>query len=74
MAKGTTRHHHYVSQFYLRQFANERGQLCVFDRTKKTPFATIPRNVTAERDFNSVDIPGVKFTTTWNSAGPPRLG
>jgi Protein of unknown function (DUF4238) len=53
------RKHHYVPQFYLRGFAGDKAQLFVIDRSTETPFRTDPKNVAAERDFNTVDVEGM---------------
>ncbi|MCW2358842.1 MULTISPECIES: DUF4238 domain-containing protein [Bradyrhizobium] len=58
--KGTAaRKHHYVPQFYLRGFTDEKGQLLVTDRPSEKTFRTDPKNVAAQRDFNAVSIEGV---------------
>jgi hypothetical protein len=59
------RHHHYISQFYLKGFAErrEKKQKPVFT-THVTDFRLLKafncnvRDVGGERDFNRVDIPG----------------
>jgi hypothetical protein len=52
--------HHYVSQCYLRGFANpETSRLYVVDGAARRTFETIPRNVAAERDFNRIDAEGL---------------
>ena len=56
-----SRNHHYIPQFYLRGFLDpscSKEQLCVIDKIKRQHFATSPRNVGSQRDFNRVDIPG----------------
>ncbi|HXI08868.1 MAG: DUF4238 domain-containing protein [Bradyrhizobium sp.] len=51
----TARAHHYVPQCYLIGFARE-GKITVVDvKTGKGPFATNPKNVAQERDFNRID-------------------
>lgn len=55
-----SRNHHYIPQFYLRGFLAPNGkknQLHVIDKIKGEHYLTIPRNVGAKRDFNSVSIP-----------------
>lgn len=58
----SARHHHYLSQCYLRGFTDggsKNSKLTVIDIRDKKHFETIPRNVGGERDFNRIDIPGV---------------
>lgn len=58
----TARHHHYLSQCYLKGFTNgqsKKSKLSVIDFEKNKSFETIPRNVGGLRDFNRVDIEGV---------------
>jgi hypothetical protein len=40
--------HHYVPQFYLRQWCDEAGQLVVYPLDGRPPFRTTPHNVGAE--------------------------
>src|SRR4051812_21414609 len=42
---------HYVPQFLLRNFANPRGQLAVFDKANGRSFSTSPKGVAAEAWF-----------------------
>lgn len=53
------RKHHYVPQFYLRGFTDEKGQLFVVDRPTEKTFRADPKNVAAQRDFNTVDVEGM---------------
>lgn len=58
----TARHHHYLSQCYLKGFTNggsKKSKLTVIDLPQKKHFETIPRNVGGLRDFNRIEIPGV---------------
>lgn len=58
----TARHHHYLSQCYLKGFTKGRAKkskLSVIDLKNKKSFETIPRNVGGIRDFNRIDIEGV---------------
>lgn len=58
----TARHHHYISQCYLKGFTEGRtkkSKLTVIDLNEKKKFETIPRNVGGIRDFNRIDIEGV---------------
>lgn len=53
------RHHHYLSQCYLRGFSSGNGKksnLTVFDFQNKKVFVTSSRNVGGLRDFNRIDI------------------
>jgi hypothetical protein len=52
--KETSRAHHYVPQFYLRQFTSS-GKVTVIDVRLAKKFATNPKNVAQERDFNKID-------------------
>jgi len=59
-----SRHHHYVPQFYLAGFnesGEKNGSLCVTDLVEEKCFVTSPKKVGAKRDFNRVDVPGVKM-------------
>lgn len=40
--------HHYVPQFYLRQWCDDDGKLIVYPLDGRAPFRTTPRNVAAE--------------------------
>jgi hypothetical protein len=58
----TARNHHYLSQCYLKGFADGGGKaskLTVFDLKQKKYFTTTPRNVGAIRDFNRINADGV---------------
>ncbi len=58
----TARHHHYLSQCYLKGFTKGRAKkskLVVFDIKESKSFETIPRNVGGIRDFNRIDIEGI---------------
>ncbi|GAB4343134.1 MAG: hypothetical protein Kow0089_18720 [Desulfobulbaceae bacterium] len=58
----TARHHHYLSQCYLKGFTkggSKKSKLTVVDFKEKKMFPTIPRNVGGIRDFNRVDVEGV---------------
>jgi hypothetical protein len=43
--------HHYVPQFYLKRFADEKGRLWIWDKTKDVSFHTRPASVAAEKHF-----------------------
>lgn len=58
----TARHHHYLSQCYLKGFTNggsKKSKLEVIDVRKKKNFTTIPRNIGGIRDFNRIDADGL---------------
>lgn len=58
----TARNHHYLSQCYLRNFANyhkKKPRLVVVSTHDGSSFETSPRNVGAMRDFNRISTPGV---------------
>jgi len=56
------RHHHYLSQCYLRGFTKSGGKkskLSVIDIRNKKHFETSTRNVGGIRDFNRIEIEGL---------------
>lgn len=58
-----TRSHHFISQFYLRGFTNngsKKSKLSVIDLEQRKYFETNTRNVAAIRDFNRVNVEGLK--------------
>ena len=58
----TARHHHYLSQCYLKGFTQgkaKKSKLTVIDLKEKKRFDTIPRNVGGIRDFNRIDVEGL---------------
>lgn len=60
------RHHHYLSQCYLRGFTKSGGKkskLCVIDIRNKKHFETNTRNVGGIRDFNRIEIEGLPADT-----------
>lgn len=62
MGNGVTRNMHYLPQCYLKGFAkapSKKSQLHVYDVKKWSWFSTVPRNVGARRDFNTVKIDGL---------------
>ena len=62
MGNGVTRNMHYLPQCYLKGFAkspNKKSQLHVYDLRKWAWFSTVPRNVGARRDFNTVKVEGL---------------
>lgn len=57
----TARHHHYLSQCYLKGFtggSSKKSKLTVIDVREKKHFETMPRNVGGLRDFNRIDVGG----------------
>ncbi|WP_018917451.1 DUF4238 domain-containing protein [Vreelandella zhanjiangensis] len=57
-----SRHHHYLSQCYLKGFTQgnaKKSKLTVIDLKESKTFETTPRNVGGIRDFNRVEIEGV---------------
>jgi len=57
----TARHHHYLSQCYLKGFSNggsKKSKFTVIDLATGKSFETIPRNVGGIRDFNRIEIDG----------------
>lgn len=60
------RHHHYISQCYLKGFTKRGGKkskLTVVDFKEKKLFETIPRNVGGIRDFNRIEVDGTNPNT-----------
>lgn len=58
----TSRHHHYLSQCYLKGFTQgnaKNSKLTVVDLKESKTFETIPRNIGGMRDFNRVEIEGI---------------
>ena len=58
----TARHHHYLSQCYLKGFTKgggKKSKLTVIDFRERKRFETNPRNVGGIRDFNRIDIDGI---------------
>ncbi|OFW88671.1 MAG: hypothetical protein A2W44_12105 [Acinetobacter sp. RIFCSPHIGHO2_12_41_5] len=58
----TARHHHYLSQCYLKGFTKgkaKKSKLTVVDISQRKIFETIPRNVGGIRDFNRIEIDGL---------------
>src|SRR5579863_4449167 len=54
------RTHHWVPQFYLRQFSDPKtSQVFVVDFVDRRAYRTSPKNICAERDFNRVDAEGL---------------
>ncbi|MCK1447704.1 DUF4238 domain-containing protein [Bradyrhizobium sp. 48] len=54
------RKHHYVPQYYLRNFVGEKDMLLVFDRQTKEPYRSKPHGVAAQRDFNRIEVEGLE--------------
>ncbi len=58
----SARHHHYLSQCYLKGFTKggaKKSKITVIDLKEKKLFETIPRNVGGIRDFNRIEVEGV---------------
>ncbi len=58
----SARHHHYLSQCYLKGFTkggSKKSKITVFDLKEGEHFETIPRNVGGIRDFNRIEVEGV---------------
>ncbi|CAM3027784.1 DUF4238 domain-containing protein [Deinococcus radiodurans] len=60
MANNEPIRHHWVPQYYLREFCDSDGKLFVLDKTRKKTFKTSPEGIAVERNFHTVDIKGVK--------------
>jgi hypothetical protein len=54
------RRHHYVPQFYLKGFVEDRNRprLFVVDIDERHTFSTAPANVAVERDFHTIEAAG----------------
>lgn len=48
---GKPKLHHYVPQFHLRRFTDERGRLWAWDKSNDRTFATSPGSIAAETQF-----------------------
>lgn len=56
------RKHHYISQFYLKGFLNEKDRLInVYDKKKKKSFRSRVNNIAHKRDFNTVSSENNKY-------------
>ncbi|OKR44764.1 hypothetical protein BH595_17235 [Pseudomonas aeruginosa] len=58
----TSRHHHFLSQCYLRGFTkngSKKSRLIALEPEKRSYFETNPRNVGGIRDFNRIEVEGV---------------
>jgi hypothetical protein len=52
--------HHYVPQFHLRRFADPRGKVWVWDKTRDRTFRAAPTNIAAEQQFyRLIDFEGL---------------
>ena len=64
--KKPARHHHYISQCYLKGFTkggSKKSKLTVVDFKEKKLFETISRNVGGIRDFNRIEVEGTNPNT-----------
>ena len=64
------RKHHWVPQFYLRNFIDPNHadeKLVVFDLIARKTFRCSPENVAAKRDFNRIDVDGVPIDALENA-------
>jgi len=55
MTQKRKRRHHIVPQFLLRQFADEDGNVTVYDQELEKEWTTSTRKIAVERDFYTVD-------------------
>lgn len=62
--KKMTKKQHYIPQFYLRYFLNDRGKLWLYDRLKKNYFQSYPKDICREDWL---------YETPWEDAHP-KLG
>jgi hypothetical protein len=54
------RQHHFLPECYLRGFTRGAGHLFALDLKKRESYFASPKKVCKERDFNTVDAPGLK--------------
>lgn len=54
-----SRKHHYVPQMYLRGFANDKDQCFMVNAMRRNTGTPSTANISAERDYNRIDEPGV---------------
>ena len=66
---GVPKLHHYVPQFYLRQWCDSEGKLLVFPIDGRDPFRAAPRNFAAESKLYSTKrgAEAVRDTESWLS-------
>ena len=53
------RKHHYVPQMYLSGFTDEKGQCFAVDASTRASFRSAPEGISAKRDYNLIEAPGV---------------
>jgi hypothetical protein len=58
-AQHIARKHHYVPEMYLSGFANREGQCFAVDASIREEFYSAPKGISAKRDYNLVEAPGV---------------
>lgn len=56
--------HHFVTRAYLDGFANETGQLCVYERGREQPFRLTPEKAGRQRNYYSIKRKDGKFDDT----------
>ena len=52
------RKHHYVSQFYLKEFLNSNKKIHVIDVVRRWTCERNTRSIAMQRDFNRINIEG----------------
>ncbi|MFA6038157.1 MAG: DUF4238 domain-containing protein [Legionellales bacterium] len=57
--QNTPRKHHFISQCYLKNFSDEKGNILTLDFERGRHFTTTPKNIAAERDFNLIESKAV---------------
>lgn len=62
--KKLARRQHVVSSWYLDNFCDSGGKLCVYERGKELR-ASVPRNQCVERDFHEFDLAGRKTSNDY---------
>lgn len=61
-ALATKANHHFIPQFYLREFADgvgRKARVFTFDSETKKSFTTLVRNVGSRRHFNRIEVDGI---------------
>lgn len=53
-----SRRHHFVTRSYLDLFADEEGQVLVYDKQLDKEYATNPINAAAITNFNTIVVDG----------------
>jgi hypothetical protein len=63
------RKHHYVPEMFLSGFTNDRGESFVVDASTRSTFHSAPKGISAARDYNLIEAPGVPPDALENELG-----